>query len=646
MHIRCDPGRIVPFVVVHISTDVNTIRALERLIKDLRLVKETQSFKLSGGHHLLDRGKLLVVNPCVTCQAGWYQPWGRRAARLRREWRTEYGEREERTKSVADLLTASQGENTNAASTPPSSLPGGTSLKDDRVAALGIRVALTLFSPTAPCCLTQAEDFYHRRWGPLNAKLRGKLPSEPSIEALASLAAAAAAVLVVATPPEAAAAAAAAESNGGDTGAGSGSASPSPSIGANASANLAITTLFDSIAGLKQCVGDVHTVLSPAAVALLGGAILSLSRSPATAAAAAAAAIPESAATEHGRMVQRAADVAAKGAKSVVKGRRPEALHGCVMLDGSGNLISTGYNHTLADASHLPPALLDALPELQGMVGDHRQWQRAWDKGNSGDGSIAGGANQKGLPTSKEMDGCRLSLHAEQHAVLQAAAAGTLDSLRGGSCYIVEVDNAEPVFAEAYPCSVCWPLVKHCGLRYVYFTTPTGLKQLDFGVTLPSPPTQPHEQQLPQVQGPQATMAAATTPVVAAAVGVAFSAARDIYTGTVKETAMKKFGFIAADDSTIGDVFFPLRVLKLSEKDSNNPDLNQFPDGSPMLHAPFRSFLSGRRAQFQLETTEEEGRDEGRSAPTPEIESQSQSHRNYQRLKRPMRPQASVVTPL
>jgi hypothetical protein len=47
----------------------------------------------------------------------------------------------------------------------------------------------------------------------------------------------------------------------------------------------------------------------------------------------------------------------------------------------------------------------------------------------------------------------------------------------------------------------------------------------------------------------------------------------------VKSTALKKYGFIHADDRSIGDVFFPFNALVLSSSEVSNPDLRRFPDG-------------------------------------------------------------------
>ena len=599
---------------------------------------------------LRDRGRLMVSHPgCQPAQpASWYQPWGRRAARLRRGWCTSEHEGD------VDVLLAACSANDDAEAVRSDGEGAATSphvlLQQSREAALAIRVALLHKEPKSKATavdqsrLALAEECYVRYWGPLDPKASELVPTESAVEALAAIAIAAA--LVVTTTSAYADVVAA--GNSGTTTATATNTTGAAKIGTTTTtttppsatdSNPAMLTLVDTVARLEQCIGDVRTVLSPVAVALIEDAT----------AKAGLLLTPTPAAALHGSMVQEAATVAANG-RETVRGRRPEALHGCVMLDSKGTVVSAGYNHTVADCSQMPPELLHALPELQGMVGDHRQWQRAWDKRTDKEKGKGNDAKSDSVKGNLGNADARLSFHAEQHAVLQAAALGKMGSLRGGSCYIVELDNVnnvgDGIFAEAYPCSVCWPLVKLCGLQYVYFTTPSGLKQLDFGLSSGSVEPSVVADAVHGGGGgggglhllqshPQPSSSLPPQPP-------AFSGDRGTFTGIVKTTTMRKFGFIVADDPTLGDVFFPLCVLKLSDQDCSNPVLRQFPDGSPMLHAPFRSFLCGKRVSFQLEV--DHPPPPGPSPHATAIIEQHRGHRGGQ--QRPKRPQASVVTPV
>jgi hypothetical protein len=160
---------------------------------------------------------------------------------------------------------------------------------------------------------------------------------------------------------------------------------------------------------LIHAVGDLWTVVPPSTRRALG------------------ASVDRGAVTEHGDMVQAAAEAASSVApaappkpagKSKGKGgRRPEAPHGCVVVRDSA-ILSSGANHTVSSLDAVDPELRPHLDTLQGLVGDHRQWFRAWEA-RERRGSDASALTSSTAPALE-----RVSFHAEQHAVLRAVSEG------------------------------------------------------------------------------------------------------------------------------------------------------------------------------------------------------------------------------
>lgn len=283
-----------------------------------------------------------------------------------------------------------------------------------------------------------------------------------------------------------------------------------------------------------------------------------------------------------GRHTAAAALFAGSGAASAIAtphDRRPEAPHGCVIVDQAGNVLGSGRNHTLTSVTQLAPQLRTALPVLKGLCGDHRQWQMAWERRVLGASAVTAGGdgtnvNDQGRPTQ------RLSLHAEQHAILEAAAAGK--SVTGGDCYVAQLDRG--LYAEAYPCTVCLPLLRDAQIARIFFTTPTGTRLLALrGID--------HNSR----DGPGRVRAAA-----ASACGDVSDA---MHWGTIKTTQLKKFGFIIPHSdgfATAEDVYFKVSSVQLPASDAENPYLRRFPNGTPMLHQPFREYLAGKRVKYKI----------------------------------------------
>lgn len=148
-------------------------------------------------------------------------------------------------------------------------------------------------------------------------------------------------------------------------------------------------------------------------------------------------------------------------------GRRPEAPHGCVVVR-DGVVLATGTNHTVPSIEAVEPHLREHIDALCGLVGDHRQWFRAQE------------ARERNRASGNAIDSAleRVSFHAEQHAVLRAVTAG--ESLEGAEVYIAEVSE-DGALGEAFPCTVCLPLLVHHRVSLVHFTTPDGLRTLDLG---------------------------------------------------------------------------------------------------------------------------------------------------------------------
>lgn len=323
---------------------------------------------------------------------------------------------------------------------------------------------------------------------------------------------------------------------------------------------------------VTESVGDARTVLPPGALQwwLESGLSSSL--------------LPLGAPTQLGTLIQTAAAAAEQASRELAprsgkKGsRRPEAPHGCVLVR-DGTVLAVGVNHTVASLDAIDPQLRPHLDGLHNLIGDHRQWQRGYE------------SQRDGRPVHASED--RVSFHAEQHAVLLAVASG--HTLAGCDAYIVEV-GADGILGESYPCSVCLPLLVRHSIRRVFFTTATGVRRMDLGAAAPRDPE--------VMLSDDAALAKCT------------------HVGVVKPEALRKYGFIAAKDPELGDVFFPMRALHLVEPHRTDHTLRRFPDGTPCLSQPFRAFLAGRRVQFCI---------------GPAADSSDGTRR---------RPQASLVVPL
>ena len=213
---------------------------------------------------------------------------------------------------------------------------------------------------------------------------------------------------------------------------------------------------------LACAVGDLWTVLPPSILELIN------------------ADVARGVCSTHGDFVQAAAKAATTTTPTVSSasprrpahtnskgGRRPEAPHGCVVVR-DGVVLATGTNHTVPSIEAVEPHLREHIDALCGLVGDHRQWFRAQE------------ARERSRASGNAIDSAleRVSFHAEQHAVLRAVSAG--DSLEGAEVYIAEVSE-DGSLGEAFPCTVCLPLLVHHRVSLVHFTTPDGLRTLDLG---------------------------------------------------------------------------------------------------------------------------------------------------------------------
>lgn len=316
--------------------------------------------------------------------------------------------------------------------------------------------------------------------------------------------------------------------------------------------------------------------------------------------------------------------------------RRPEALHGCVLVNG-GEVIGTGYNYTYFDEDRDTQQDFDEedLLELQSLIGDHRQWQKEYveikkreqqrdeydDRDDDADvkRERRGGVEKAGNPVQIRTPR-RTSLHAEQHAILNAvrsirSSIGEVNKSSKSSpdikkwflereihCYIAEVSeefNCE-VYHEAYPCSVCLPLLQLFNVKKVYFTTSTmsegcdGLMEMRLTNSNPQDFTVAEEEEKEGREKEEVVEEGLVEESLAWHIG-------RIKPWTGK---MRNFGFISCTEE---DVFFSIRSLEIP-RESSAENLRSFPDGRPMLRQAFSDYFGGKLVKFTLKK-EESGRD-------------------------------------